>query len=109
MLDTEGELISATASNLFMVCDGILATPDLRFSGIRGVMRERVIKLAQQECIAIEERALRTDDLLGATEVFITNAVRGIRPVVTLDERHWPIGAVTERLMAALAKAPTKD
>jgi 4-amino-4-deoxychorismate lyase len=109
MLDTESELISATASNLFMVCDGVLATPDLRFSGIRGVMREQVIGLAQQARIQIEERALRPDDLLGATEAFTTNAVRGIRPIVSLDDRRWPIGAVTKRLMTALTKALTKD
>jgi len=109
MLDTEGELVSATAGNLFMVGDGVLVTPDLRFSGIRGVMRDQVIKLAQQERIPTEERALRPDDLLGATEVFITNAVRGIRPVVSLDARRWPIGSVTKRLMAALTIATTKD
>jgi 4-amino-4-deoxychorismate lyase len=109
MLDTEGELVSATAGNLFTVYDGVLVTPDLRFSGIRGVMREQVIKLAQMERIPIEERALRPDDLLGAHEVFITNAVRGIRPVASLEERRWPIGAVTRGLMAALVKAPTRD
>jgi 4-amino-4-deoxychorismate lyase len=109
MLDTESELISATASNLFMVCEGVLATPDLRFSGIRGVMREQVIKLAELERIPIEERALRSDDLLDATEVFVTNAVRGVRPIVSLDDKRWPIGTVTKRLMAALTNALTKD
>jgi 4-amino-4-deoxychorismate lyase len=108
MLDTEGELISATASNLFMMCDGALTTPDLRFSGIRGVMREQVIKLAQHDGITVEERALRPDDLLGAAEVFMTNAVRGIRPVVSLDQQRWPIGIVTQRLMTALTKPSTK-
>jgi 4-amino-4-deoxychorismate lyase len=109
MLDTEGELVSVTAGNLFMVCDGVLVTPDLRFSGIRGVMRDQVIKLAQQDRIPVEERPLRPDDLLVATEVFITNAVRGIRPVVSLDATRWPIGAVTYRLIAALTKATPKD
>jgi 4-amino-4-deoxychorismate lyase len=102
MLDTEAELICATASNLFIVCDGVLATPDLRFAGIRGVMREQVIKQAQQLGMAVAERALRSDDLLNASEAFVTNAVRGIRPIELLGEQHWPMGPIAARLMTAL-------
>jgi 4-amino-4-deoxychorismate lyase len=102
MLDTEGELICATASNIFLVSEGVLATPDLRFSGIRGVMREQVIAAAQRKGIALEERALWPDELLGAAEVFVINAVRGIRPIVALDEQRWAVGPVTTRLMAAI-------
>ncbi len=42
MLDTEGEVVAATSGNLFIVRDGMLSTPDLRYCGIRGVMRGRV-------------------------------------------------------------------
>ena len=41
MLDTEGELVSGTASNVFLVREGVLVTPDLRFCGVLGVMRAR--------------------------------------------------------------------
>jgi 4-amino-4-deoxychorismate lyase len=102
MLDTEGELICVTAGNIFIVNDGILSTPDLRFSGIRGVMREQVLAAAQCEQIQAEERALWPDDLLGATEVFTTNVVRGIRPIVALDERRWLVGPITAHLMTQL-------
>ena len=44
MLDTEGELVCGTASNVFMVRDGVLVTPDLRFCGVRGVMRAQVLR-----------------------------------------------------------------
>jgi 4-amino-4-deoxychorismate lyase len=103
MLDTEGELVCATAGNLFIVSDGILATPDLRFSGVRGVMRAQVIDLAQRQGLVVEERAMRPDDLIGASEAFITNAVRGIRPIVSLDEHRWSIGNTTSRLVTALS------
>jgi 4-amino-4-deoxychorismate lyase len=102
MLDTEGEVISATASNVFIVNDGVLMTPDLRFSGVCGVLRQHVLLTASKIGLVVEERALRPEDLLGATECFVTNALRGIRPVVALDERCWPIGHVTKRLMAEL-------
>jgi len=103
MLDTEGELICATSGNLFVVSDGILATPDLRFSGVRGVMRDEVIRLAIRENIAVEERPLRPDDLLNASEAFTTNALRGIRSVVALEAQSWPIGSIASRLDHSLA------
>ncbi len=102
LLDTEGELICATASNVFIVTDGVLSTPDLRFSGIRGVMRAAVVAAAGKENLVVEERALWPEDFLNASEVFLTNAVRGIRPVIALDERRWSVGPITTRLTVAL-------
>ena len=99
MLDTEGELVCATASNLFAVIDGVLVTPDLRYSGIHGVMRGHVIAKAKQAEIVVEERALRPDELVRASELFLTNAVRGIRTVVQLDERRWRVGPITTLLL----------
>ncbi|MBC7984817.1 MAG: aminodeoxychorismate lyase [Candidatus Obscuribacterales bacterium] len=103
MSDTEGELISATAANVFIVSGNVLATPDLRYCGIRGVMRKRVLMTAVTLGIRIEERALWPRDLLSAQEVFITNAIRGIRYVRTLlEERHWQLGPVTQRIISQL-------
>jgi len=102
MLDLEDELVCATAGNLFVATEGALCTPDLRFSGVRGTMRARVLDVARELGYAVEECALRPQQLLDATEVFVTNAVRGIRPVTALEDRRWPIGALTRRLANAL-------
>lgn len=102
MLDTEGEVVCATSSNLFIVSDGILVTPDLRFSGVRGVMRLQVLKMARQLGIAVEERSLWPEDISSADEVFLTNAVRGIRAVTSLDDNRWPLGALTGKLSRAM-------
>lgn len=98
LLDSEGELVCCTASNIFLVSDGVLYTPDLRYSGIRGVMRGQVLAAANALGIHTEECALRPQDLTTASEVFVTNAVRGVRPVIALDELRWPIGALTRRI-----------
>lgn len=102
MLDTEGELVSGTASNVFIVRQGALLTPDLRFCGIRGVMRGEVLRAATEQGIACTEEPLWPHDLEEATEVFVTNAVRGIRSVVAIEERRWDIGPVTQQLVQAL-------
>ena len=65
-------------------------------------MREAVVAAAGKESLAIEERVLWPEDILNASEVFLTNAVRGIRPVIALDDRRWSVGPITTRLAVAL-------
>lgn len=103
MLDTEGELVCGTASNVFIVRDGALLTPDLRFCGVRGVVRGRVLRAARELGVAASEEPLWPHDLEAADEVFVTNAVRGIRAVIALGERRWPAGSMAQRLREALA------
>ena len=59
MLDTEGELVEATMSNVFLVLEGVLVTPDLRYCGIHGVLRKNLLRLAASLGIDIEQRAVR--------------------------------------------------
>jgi 4-amino-4-deoxychorismate lyase len=102
MLDTEGELVSGTMSNVFLLLEDTLVTPDLRFSGIAGVMRKNVLQLAASLHIEAELRSLHADDVHHAQEVFICNSVRGIQSVTRLAQHTWPIGAITQRLQRAL-------
>jgi 4-amino-4-deoxychorismate lyase len=102
MLDYEGELVCGTSSNVFLVRGQELVTPDLRYCGVRGVMRGEVIRLATQLGISVHDEPLWPDDVASASEVFVTNAVRGIRAVVSLDSLTWSRGAVTQALCEAL-------
>lgn len=102
MMDTEGELVCATAGNVFVVRDGALLTPDLRFCGVRGVMRAQVLKAAAQLNIAIVQEPLWPADLETASEVFVTNAVRGIRSAAALDSLQWNDRTLANRIKGAL-------
>jgi 4-amino-4-deoxychorismate lyase len=102
MLDTEGELVSATAANVFVVRDGALVTPDLRFCGVRGVMRGQVLRSARRLGIAVSEEPLWPHHVACASEVFLTNSVRGIRSVGALGEHKWREAPVADQLSTAL-------
>lgn len=102
MMDTEGEVVSATSSNVFLVVDGVLITPDLRYAGVSGIMRRQVLMTARARGWLSEERAVWPEDVTHATEIFITNAVRGIRPIIKLGERHWQVGSVTREIASTL-------
>jgi 4-amino-4-deoxychorismate lyase len=102
MLDTEGELVCATSANLFIVREGVLTTPDLRFCGVAGVMRNKVLEAAAVLGIASSQEPLWPHDLDLASEVFLTNALRGIRSVQALESLRWDDDSVARRLRAAL-------
>lgn len=102
MLDTEGEVVCGTMSNVFIVSEGVLMTPDLRFCGVRGVMRGEVLRAAGERRIPVSEEPLWPDDVATADEVFITNAVHGIRGVIQLADKRWSTGPVTQRLRDAV-------
>jgi 4-amino-4-deoxychorismate lyase len=102
MLDTEGELVCGTSSNVFVVRDGVVTTPDLRFCGVAGVMRAKVLEAAAQLGIPSSEEPLWPHDVETASEVFVTNAVRGVRSVRALEALHWDGASVAQRLRGAL-------
>ena len=86
-LDLHGNGIEGSMSNLFMVKDGKLLTPDLSRCGIEGVIRKSVI--AQNEAAGIETaiREIKPEELYGADEVFYCNSVIGIWPVRSIGDK----------------------
>lgn len=102
MCDIDGNVITATAANLFAVIDATVCTPLLDRCGISGIMRARVIDAARALMLTVSERALVPSELTNASEVFITSSLRGIVPVVALETHQWPVGQITRQLARTL-------
>jgi 4-amino-4-deoxychorismate lyase len=103
LFDQQGYLIEATSSNIFLVRDGQLLTPELNTAGVLGVMRQHIIdSLAPQLKLRCVQKNLLLEDLLGADEIFICNAVNGIVPVIAIDQKgvvhKFNLGAITQKL-----------
>jgi len=79
LLNAYDRIADTTIANVFIVTDGIIKTPGLQEGCVGGVMRQYIIRSCKQHGIPITEAALTTDELLAADEVFLTNAIRGIR------------------------------
>jgi 4-amino-4-deoxychorismate lyase len=99
VLDTSGNVVGGTSSNLFAVRGNELATPSLARCGIKGVMRRAVLEAARALDLRAVERELTLADLMVADELFVTNALFGIWPVTDLDGRHFASGPTTATLM----------
>lgn len=110
MFSSGGRLISGVMSNVFLVQDGTLRTPRLDRCGVAGIMRQVVLREAARAGIACEETGVDAADLAGASELFLTNALVGVRPVCAVDGRACERGVVTRelqrRLAPILAEAP---
>lgn len=102
MLDTDGYVVEGTASNLFIVEDDVVLTPDLSRCGVAGIMRDHVVAAAARAGIAAEQAALRPPRVTGAREVFLTSSLLGILPVGRLDGRTLEVGPMARRLMEIL-------
>ncbi len=90
MSDIEGNLIEGTRSNLFLVRDGVLLTPDLSRCGVAGIMRGAVLEAARRRGIRCVTGRLQRSHLEQAQELFLTNSLIGIWPVRRVEGRYYP-------------------
>ena len=90
MLNERGLVAECSTSNIFIVASGRLLTPSMESGILPGITRDVVLELAPNLGIEASECDVAVADLLGADEVFITNSVIEILPIVEVDQR--PIG-----------------
>ncbi|WP_028239988.1 aminodeoxychorismate lyase [Stutzerimonas azotifigens] len=105
--DGAGRLVEGVFSNLFLISGRRLLTPALDRCGVAGVMRAELLELAGPAGLEAVVSDLGPDALEGADEVFVCNSQYGIWPVVACDVLSWPVGPLTRKLQALLAKMPS--
>lgn len=98
MLDQAGRVIEGVFSNLFLVRDGVLITPDLKRCGVAGVMRAELLFQAESLAIPTQITDVSLEQLQWADEVFICNSVYGVWPVRAYAALSWPVGPLTRKL-----------
>jgi branched-chain amino acid aminotransferase len=99
-----GEVIEGATSNVFLVRDGVLATPPIEAGILAGITRLSVLELATRLALVVHETQVHPADLYHADEVFITSTVREIVPVVRVDDvvvGAGRPGPITQRIRAA--------
>jgi 4-amino-4-deoxychorismate lyase len=78
LLDEAGNVIEGTRSNVFMLKNGALFTPDLSQCGVSGVQRQRVIAWATARNVPCAIKQINLNELLAADEIWLVNSVIGI-------------------------------
>jgi branched-chain amino acid aminotransferase len=85
MLGKHGQILEGASSNLFIVKDGRVRTPEPQPGILVGITRASVLQAARREGIVVEEGEIRPEDLFCADEAFITSSIREVMPVVSAE------------------------
>lgn len=101
-LNTRDQLCEGTTTNVFLDLGKGLVTPPLSSGCLPGIAREGVLARAVHWGIPIGEHSLDSDILddvrAGRAGMFLTNAVRGVALVKSLDGHEVHHGPLTTRL-----------
>lgn len=98
MLDINDNVIEGIMSNVFSVRAGELYTPDLSLCGVKGIMREQIIKLAKQLGITVNETQMNLDTLYQSDELFLCNSLIGVWPVRKLESHMFTLGPISRQM-----------
>jgi len=102
ILIKNGVVTEGTASNVFLVKDGVLITPPTGLLLLPGITRDLVIEIAKNNAIVVEEREIQEAELYDADEIWMTSSTREIAPVIRLNGETVGTGAagpMWERVM----------
>lgn len=99
LLDHRGMVCEGTGENVFIVRDGVIATPPRTASILEGINRSSVIEIARDLGFELVERDIARAELLLADEVFLTGTAAELTPVRQIDDIEiGPPGPVTRQL-----------
>lgn len=85
LLDAAGNVVEAIASNIFVIKHKQVWTPLLDRCGVAGIMREQVMQLLAERAQPVVQARLNRDAVLSAEAIFLSNCVRGIQQVGSIE------------------------
>lgn len=118
MCDQAGNLVESTSSNIFLVNNNRLITPEIKNCGVNGVLRSAILEAkssGDKGLTAIvpdfplaSEGTVTLRDLWEADEVFLTNSVKGVRSITRVVDKtgaihDFAVGPMTQHVQAWLA------
>lgn len=91
LFNTADELTEAAACNVFIVKDGVIATPLLDHQKLPGITRLMLLDmLAKHSTRKVEERVIHRSEVENADEVWLTSSSKEIAPVISIEGN--PVG-----------------
>ncbi|HEY2350557.1 MAG TPA: aminotransferase class IV [Puia sp.] len=89
ILNSRGNICEASSSNIFMVQKGVLFTPALSQGCVAGTKRRELLEILPSLGFQIEETIITKDMIFEMEEIFLTNAIRPVRPVICIDNTYY--------------------
>lgn len=86
-LDVDGFVAETASTNVFMVKDGVVFTPEPNGMFLNGITRQRVIALLRADGVEVVEARLTLADFDAADEIFVTGNIAKVMPVTRYKDR----------------------
>jgi branched-chain amino acid aminotransferase len=87
MLNEQGYVAETSTENIFVVKNGVVATPHPSLGVLKGITRDVIIRAVKELGLPLEERAMTVHELYNADEIFVTGTAAEIVPVVKISGR----------------------
>ncbi len=91
LLFRDGFLTEGSASNIFVVKDGVLLAPPRNHLMLTGITYDVVLELAARHGQPVEVRDILEEEVRAADELWITSSSKEVLPITTLDGK--PVGS----------------
>jgi branched-chain amino acid aminotransferase len=101
LLNAHGRICDATIANVFWVHNNRIFTPPLSEGGVAGVMRKHLLYELPQAGYTVHEKLCTVASLEAADEIFLTNALYGIRWVRQFGAKIYPNQFIKELYITA--------
>jgi len=85
--NTKGHIAEAATSNVFLVKRNAVITPSLASGVLPGVTRNVIIEIAKSLKLKLAEKRVLPRELLNSDEIFLTNSLAEILPVVRIGRK----------------------
>jgi branched-chain amino acid aminotransferase len=108
LLDDHGYVCEGSGENIFVVRDGVIATPPQTASILDGINRKSIVKIAQDAGYELVERNLARAELYLADEVFLSGTAAELVPVREVDDHvvgTGSAGPITQAVQAIFEDA----
>ena len=86
----DGEVLEGSSTNVFVITEGVIATPPNSHRILPGTTRDAALELAASLSLPVQARRISIEEMMRADEVWLSAATRDILPIARIDGR--PIG-----------------
>jgi branched-chain amino acid aminotransferase len=106
LLDDKGNVCEGTGENIYVVRDGVIATPAVTSSILWGINRMSIIEIAKDLGYEVVERPIARAEMALADEVFLSGTAAELTPVREIDDLEiGPPGPITRQIQSVFEDA----
>ncbi len=102
MLNEQGYVAETSTENVFVVKNGVVATPHPSLGILKGITRDVTIRIVKELGYPLEERDITVHELYNADEVLVTGTAAEIVPILKISGRviaDGQVGPVFQKIL----------